>query len=109
MIERHNAFADLSPTNLADEFKPKPSRREAPSVDQKAIDQLSRDHDFPSRRAGQGARANKRRNATGRNQQINIKTTADAIARFYALADRNGVPLGKVFEDGLAALEREGY
>jgi hypothetical protein len=108
MIERLNAFADLSPTNLADEFKPKPAKLE-PTVDRKAIDQLAKEHDFPSRRAEQGARANRRRNATGRNQQINIKTTADAIARFYALADRKGVPLGKVFEDALEALERGGY
>ncbi|SAL80162.1 hypothetical protein [Caballeronia telluris] len=107
MTERNNPFADLAPTNLADEFKPKPPTRES-TVDRKAIDQIAAEHDFPSRRPGQG-RAPKRRNATGRNQQINIKTTAEAIALFYALADRKGVPLGKVFEDGLAALEREGY
>lgn len=108
MNERSNPFADVSPAvDLNEEFKPKPAKR-AQAVDREAIEQLSKEHDFPSRRAGQGG-APKRRNATGRNQQINIKTTADAIARFYALADKKGVPLGKVFEDGLAALEREGY
>jgi hypothetical protein len=103
MTERSNPFADLGA-----EFKPKPAKR-ATAVDRKVIDEIAKEHDFPSRRAEQGARANRRRNATGRNQQINIKTTADAIARFYALADRKGVPLGKVFEDALEALERGGY
>lgn len=102
MNERSNPFADLGA-----EFKPKPARLE-PAVDRKAIDQIAKEHDFPSRRAGQG-KAQKRRNATGRNQQINIKTTPQAIELLYAIADRKRVPLGKVLEDGLAALEREGY
>ena len=43
---------------------------------------------------------------TGRNQQINIKATAETIARFYRLADENHVPLGALLEQALAALEQ---
>jgi hypothetical protein len=114
--ERGNPFADLK-GDLAEEFKPKPrTEKREPAIDPKVIDQISEDQGFPSRRAGKPekrakapARERQRRNATGRNQQINIKTTAEAIALLYELADRKRVPLGKVLEDGLEALKREGY
>lgn len=116
--ERNNAFADLTGGGgLADEFKPKPRvEKREPAIDRKVIDQLAEEHGFPSRsRAGQRkatkapARERQRRNATGRNQQINIKTTAEAIALLYELADKKNVPLGKVLEDGLEALKKQGY
>jgi hypothetical protein len=47
-----------------------------------------------------------RRHRTGRNIQLNIKARADTIARFYAIADRQGWGLGETFERALAALER---
>jgi uncharacterized protein involved in exopolysaccharide biosynthesis len=114
--ERSNAFADLK-LDLANEFKPKPaSEKPVQTIDRKTIDKIADEHGFPSRRAGKGPAATKtpqrerqRRNATGRNQQINIKTTAEAIELLYEIADRKGVPLGKVFEDGLEALKKTGY
>lgn len=108
-MERNNPFSDLS-----DEFKPKaPEAKRPPKVDARAIDAIAEANDFPSRSAGKG-RAPKeprkrRRRITGRNQQINIKTTAEAIDRLYAIADRKGVTLGQVLEDALEALEKGGY
>lgn len=116
MTERSDPFATLK-ADLANEFKPKPrAEKREPMVDRIAIDQMAEDHGFPSRRVGKGEPVKapppaerRRRNATGRNQQINIKTTAEAVALLYELADRNRVPLGKVLEDGLDALKRGGY
>jgi hypothetical protein len=52
-----------------------------------------------------------RRHTTGRNVQINIKATADAIARFHTIVDgkvdgRRWIQ-GEAFERAVAALERE--
>lgn len=121
--ERSNPFADLKGGSLADEFKPKPrEEKREPAVDRKVIDQIAEDQGFPSRSVAKPPAAAKapvappaprpqrtRRNASGRNQQVNIKTTAEAIALLYELADRKGVPLGKVLEDGLEALKKAGY
>lgn len=109
-MERNNPFSDLS-----DEFKPKaPEAKRAPKVDTRAIDAIAEANDFPSRSAGKGkapkeAPAMRRRRITGRNQQINIKTTAEAIGRLYSIADRKRVTLGQVLEDALEALEKGGY
>lgn len=46
------------------------------------------------------------RHRTGRNQQLNIKATAETIDRFYKLADKRRVALGELLEQGLDALER---
>jgi hypothetical protein len=48
-----------------------------------------------------------RRHRTGRNTQLNIKARAEAIERFYAIADRHGWVLGETFERAIAALERD--
>jgi len=50
--------------------------------------------------------ATDRRYRTGRNQQINIKATAQVIERLYKLADARHVPLGELLEQALDALER---
>ncbi|ESQ92617.1 hypothetical protein [Asticcacaulis benevestitus] len=46
-----------------------------------------------------------RRYRTGRNRQLNLKVTDDALRRFYALADAQGLVLGEVFEQAVIALE----
>jgi hypothetical protein len=46
-----------------------------------------------------------RRRRTGRDKQINIKTTDDCLARMYAIADANGWGLGETLEQAIAALE----
>lgn len=109
-MERRNAFADLNA-----EFQTKPQKVEgsAKPVDKQAIEKLAEDHGFPSRRPEKkGAQPNpeprKRRNATGRNRQINIKTTAEAIELLYKLADAKRAPLGEILEDALEALMLKG-
>ena len=46
------------------------------------------------------------RHKTGRNQQINIKATRQAIERMYKLADDKQIPLGELLEQALDALEK---
>jgi hypothetical protein len=104
MMERQNAFADLN-----EEFQPKPRKSEGKPIDKQAIEKLAEDHGFPSRRpektlAQPTIEPRKRRNATGRNKQINIKTTAEAIDLLYKLADAKRVPLGEILENALEAL-----
>ncbi len=48
-----------------------------------------------------------RRYRTGRNVQLNIKATADAVERFYRIADSNRWVLGETFERAVAALDRD--
>ena len=48
-----------------------------------------------------------RRYTTGRNQQINVKATAETIARFYRIADEMNVPLGEVLSRALDALDKD--
>lgn len=102
MTERANPFGDLSgfePT------KPKPTSQTTKA----AIDQVAAENNFPSRQAAKPAEHSgprqQRRHRTGRNQQINVKATAETVAQFNRLADELGVPLGEVLERALAALE----
>lgn len=46
------------------------------------------------------------RHRTGRNQQFNIKATAETIVRFYRLADERRMALGELLEQALDALEK---
>ena len=48
----------------------------------------------------------RRRYTTGRNRQLNIKVTDEALKRFYTLADANGWVLGETFEHAVGALEQ---
>jgi hypothetical protein len=48
-----------------------------------------------------------RRYRTGRNRQLNLKVTDEALRRFYALADLQGKVLGEVFEQAVEALEAQ--
>jgi hypothetical protein len=44
---------------------------------------------------------------TGRTETIAVKTTPDAAATFYALADRLNLKVGETFERAVEALARE--
>lgn len=44
---------------------------------------------------------------TGRTETIAVKTTPDAVATFYALADRLNLKVGETFERAVEALARE--
>jgi hypothetical protein len=88
--ERINPFADLS------DFETKPAAKPVRPVESEQIEQIAREHGFPSRRY-----------RTGRNQQINIKATAETIERLYRLADSEHLPLGELLARALDAFERE--
>lgn len=101
---RTNPFADVAATLPTFQKKPKASQPVA--ADQ--VERLAKEHNFPSR---QPVKAKPRpprrvvRHRTGRNQQFNIKATAQTIERFYKLADAQRVPLGELLEKALDALE----
>ena len=48
-----------------------------------------------------------RRRRTGRDKQLNIKTTDDCVAQMYAIADARGWGLGETLEHAIAALEAQ--
>lgn len=48
-----------------------------------------------------------RRRRTGRNAQLNIKTTPETIDTFYRLADANGWGLGETLEYALTLLDSQ--
>jgi hypothetical protein len=103
---RANPFADIEklPT-----FEPKP--KAANSVANEQIDRIAEANGFPSRQAARPPTARRqagRRYKTGRNQQINIKATAQVIERLYKMADAKRVPLGELLEQALNALETRG-
>ena len=101
---RTNPFADVAATLPTFETKPKASQPIA--ADQ--VERISKEHNFPSRQPVKAKSRPPRRIArhrTGRNQQFNVKATAETIERFYKLADAKRVPLGELLEQALDALE----
>jgi hypothetical protein len=48
-----------------------------------------------------------RRHTTGRNRQLNLKVTEDALSRFYTLAERHKLVLGEAFAQAVTALEEK--
>ena len=102
---RANPFADVAATLPT--FPTKPKASEPVAADQ--VERIAKDNNFPSRQAKKTPKepARKRRlYTTGRNQQFNIKATAETIERFYKLADKRRVALGELLEQGLDAIER---
>lgn len=58
--------------------------------------------------AGQGRPLDGRSlRATGRTVQLNLKVSAETKARMVALAETRGQLMAEVFEDAIAALEKE--
>jgi chemotaxis protein histidine kinase CheA len=102
MTERANPFGDLNDFAPA---KPKPTSQTTKA----AADQVAAENNFPSRQAAKPAEQpgprQQRRHRTGRNQQINIKATAETVAQFNRLVDELGVTQGEVLERALKALE----
>jgi len=108
MTERANPFGDLG------DFAPAPAK---PKTDRAVIDQVAEANGFPSRQPAKQPEMTEptlatvrqqRRRRTGRNAQINIKATPEAIEHLYRLADHYDKPLGEIFELALAALEKNG-
>lgn len=93
-----------------------PTAEVKPKIDKNELRAVAESRGFPSREAGAvetaetkppAGRPPQRRHRTGRNQQLNLKVTEEALRRFYAIADRDGLVLGEAFERAVAALERE--
>ena len=110
--ERINPFAEHD--NLP-RFETKPKVAKS-SIAKEQVDRIAADNDFPSRQArptsvaaqpAQPAKRKPYRHRTGRNQQINIKTTSTVIERLYQLADARQVPLGELLEQALDALDEQ--
>lgn len=110
MTERVNPFGDLN------DFAPEPKAKPLKDVQKEAIDQVAAENDFPSRQPPRRPLPapelvptvkSQRRYRTGRNQQINLKATAETIDHLYRVADRLGVPLGEVLMRALEALDRD--
>ena len=98
--ERANPFGSL------DDFLPK--EKATPRPDPRVIETVAQENRFASRGpAPQAPRGEPRRRRTGRNQQINIKATAETIARLYAAADRENLALGELLEKALEAYEKQ--
>ena len=101
-MSRANPFDDLS------DFAPKAQGK---PVEPQQIERIASEMGFPSRQAGGAPGVAKvaprrRRYTTGRNQQLNVKATAETVERFYRLADQQGVPLGELLDQALQALEK---
>ncbi len=88
------------------QFAPKeaPAKPRGPAMAKAGLRALAEDEGFVSRQAGIRRR---RRRRSGRNEQINIKTTAEFADRFYALAEKHDWMCAVVFEKAIAALEHE--
>src|SRR5690348_14202398 len=106
MSGRQNPFATLTEAPV---FETKPKKEKA--VAQEAIDHIARENNFPSRQAPKAPSAPRRkvrRFRTGRNQQVNVKATAETIEKFLKAADDRNVPLGECLRLALDALDRAG-
>jgi hypothetical protein len=103
MNERVDPFAGLAG---APAFTVKP-RAEKP-IAKEAIDTIAEEHNFPSREARKAPASSKRKPRiyrTGRNRHFGIKATSETVERFYKAADARRVPLGRLLELALDALE----
>jgi hypothetical protein len=106
MSGRVDAFAILKdPTS----FPTKP-KQEKP-VEEAAIEDISRQNNFPSRQPPKPSRVERRkprRYRTGRNQHLAVRATAETVERFYKAADEKNVPLGELLKQLLDAFDRAG-
>lgn len=113
--ERADPFADTGDLDLSG-FAPKPKTRPDPGT-VRAVSEASEAMEFHSR-AAKPRKAKEepqpreekpvlRRRRTGRNVQLNLKVTADAVARFTKLSDENGWVFGETFDKALDALEKQ--
>jgi hypothetical protein len=104
---RGDPFATLKEEMPAFEVKPKKQA----AVAEEAIEQISRENNFPSRQAPKAPVISKRRQRryrTGRNRQLSIKTTDATAERFIKAADDREMPYGQLLAIALDALDRAG-
>jgi hypothetical protein len=110
--ERARIFTEEADLDVS-AFKPKPPAQPAPAVRREQVRVVSEAANFRSREPKLAAapavplRREPRRHRTGRNVQLNIKATAEAVEAFYAITDREQWVLGETFERAIEALQRE--
>jgi hypothetical protein len=107
--QRASIFDDPGELDVSG-FQPKPAPdKTAPPPE--AIKTVSEAANFRSRDPAPApkktTKREPRRHRTGRNQQFNVKATAETIETFYAISDRQDWVLGETLERALAALQRE--
>ena len=102
-----------NPLDLSiEDFKPR-TGEDKHRVNPESIAQVAKDNGFLSRDASKveaaaaAAPRKQRRFTTGRNQQLNIKATADTVARFNKLADELNLPAGALLERAVQILEEK--
>ncbi len=102
--------ADLGFGNALDDlgsFEPKEKPKPSPQISPLEQKQAAEAAGFKSREAGTPQKKKQvRRRRTGRNAQINIKTTPETIELFTSIADENGWGLGETFENAVALLKK---
>jgi len=106
MNARVNPFATLADPPV---FTTKSKTEKA--VPAETIERIASENNFPSRQAAKPPKEPRRKRrvyTTGRNQQFNIKATAETIDRFYKMADQKRASLCELLEQALDALERAG-
>ncbi|MBK4739222.1 hypothetical protein [Noviherbaspirillum pedocola] len=93
-------------TDDDDDLVPAPTPR--PKLSKEQSEQIARQQGFSQGLPATAAPAprKQRRHTTGRNQQVNVKATAETVERFNRIADELGVPLGEVLARALDALEK---
>ena len=75
------------------------------------IERIAEENNFPSRQATKVSKEPRRKRrvyTTGRNQQLNVKATAETVERFGNMADERHVPQCELLELALDALDRAG-
>jgi hypothetical protein len=115
--ERASIFGEDADLDVS-AFKPKPATKpaEKPGVRREQVRAVSEAASFRSREPKPATapvamiappRREPRRHRTGRNVQLNIKATAEAVEAFYAITDHESWVLGETFERAIQALQRE--
>jgi hypothetical protein len=90
-------------------FAPTPSHR----PDVAAIRRVAEPLGFVDREGGaaspaaavQAPRTGQRRHRTGRNKNLSLKVTEEAMQKFYSIVDQQGWVLGEAFAQAVDALE----
>jgi len=91
----------FAPKKAPDQSQPSPEQIRAVA---EATSFRSRE---PAKPKSKPLKRKQRRYRTGRNIQINIKASQEAVGVFYAISDQKGWVLGVTFELALEALQRE--
>jgi hypothetical protein len=111
MAQRPKLFEEIPDADLS-RFAPRTNRPAPAGPALQEIRAVSAAAGFPSREPAplaQPVQPKRERNyfRTGRDTQFNTKVKRETKDAFEALAREDGVPMGKLIEDALAALMRE--